>query len=216
MVGRVLQSVVGALGLLMGTLVVTGVAVAAGPAMIGEGSSFPLIAIEQWRADVAVPPLSLQINYNGTSSGQGRDEFKAGRVDFAVTDLPYPPGQSPTFEFASVPLSAGGIGFMFNLTDTAGRRVRDLRLTPVTACKLLTGQITSWTHPEIVADNPTFIAGYLRTTAVKAILRSGAAGTSYVMGQYCQALAPAVWERFALEGPAFQGGALWSNHPGPP
>ncbi|MFN0027332.1 MAG: hypothetical protein ACKV2O_09165, partial [Acidimicrobiales bacterium] len=42
------------------------------------------------------------------------------------------------------------------------------------------------------------------------------AGTSYVMGQYCQALAPAVWERFALEGPAFQGGALWSNHPGPP
>ena len=182
----------------------------------GEGASFPLIEIEQWRADVARPPLNLQIVYNGTSSGQGREEFKAGRVDFGVSDIPYPPGAEPGFEFAYVPLSAGGIAFMFNLKDVAGRRVRDLKLTPVTSCKVLTGQITKWTDPELVADNPKFVSGYLSTDKIKVIMRSGAAGTSYILGEYCQQLAPAVWQRFTVEGPGFAGGVPWSNHPGPP
>ncbi|MFN0025676.1 MAG: substrate-binding domain-containing protein [Acidimicrobiales bacterium] len=184
--------------------------------VIGEGASFPLIEIEQWRADVAQPPYNLQIIYNGTSSGQGRDEFKAGRVDFGVSDIPYPNGSEPSFPFGYVPLSAGGIAFMFNLSDVAGRRVRDLRLTPTTVCKLLTGQITSWTDPEIVADNPKFVAGFLALDKVKVIMRSGAAGTSYILGDYCQKLAPAVWQKFTVDGPGFQGGAPWANHPGPP
>ncbi len=184
--------------------------------VIGEGASFPLIEIEQWRADVAQPPLNLQIVYNGTSSGQGRDEFKANRVDFGVSDIPYPPGLEPSFPFSYVPLSAGGIAFMFNLTDVAGRRVRDLKLTAVTACKLLTGQITKWTDPEIVAHNPKFVAGFLTTDKVKVIMRSGAAGTSFILGDYCQKMAPAVWQQFTVDGPGFQGGAPWSNHPGPP
>ncbi len=184
--------------------------------VIGEGTSFPLIEIEQWRADVALPPYNLQIVYNGTSSGQGREEFKNGRVDFGVSDIPYPPGTEPGFAFSYVPLSAGGIAFMFNLEDVAGRRVTDLKLTATTACKIFTGQITKWTDREIVADNPKFSVGYLSNDKVKVIMRSGAAGTSFILGDYCEKLAPAVWRQFTIDGPGFGGGVPWSNHPGPP
>ena len=158
--GVVRAATCGVLGALIALAMVPGVSGAAGLTVIGEGSSYPLIEIERWRADVAESGLGLQIVYNGTSSGQGRDEFTNGRVDFGVTDIPYPPGTTPTFEFATVPLSPAGIGFMFNLTDVAGRRVRDLKLTPVTACKIFTGQITKWTDSEILTDNPKRLYGF--------------------------------------------------------
>ncbi len=212
---RPLVVVLAALAVLAG-LVHDAAPAAAAVQVIGEGASFPLIEIEQWRADVALPPYNLQIVYNGTSSGQGREEFKNGRVDFGVSDIPYPSGTEPGFAFSYVPLSAGGIAFMFNLEDVAGRRVTDLKLTPTTACKIFTGQITKWTDSEIVADNPKFSAGYLSNDKVKVIMRSGAAGTSFILGDYCEKLAPAVWRQFTIDGPGFAGGVPWSNHPGPP
>jgi phosphate transport system substrate-binding protein len=188
------------------------VAHAEGPVVRGEGASFPLIEIEQWRADVALPPYNITIVYNGTSSGQGRELFAQRQVDFGVSDIPYPPASKPDFDFAYVPISAGGLAFMYNLEDVAGRRVRDLKLTAETACKIFTGQITKWSDAEIRADNPRFVDGFLKQDNIKVVLRSGSAGTSFVFGDYCDTMAPGVWKAFQDEWRA----QPWTNHPNAP
>jgi phosphate transport system substrate-binding protein len=193
-------------------------AYAAGPTVQGEGASFPLIELEQWRADVK-NQFGIDINYKGSSSGLGRQTFLQKTVDFGVSDIPYPTGgnETPTFPFAYIPVSAGGMAFMYNLKDAAGRSIKSLKLTSSTACKIFTGQIKKWTDAEIVADNPALKTG-LKTDKIKLVLRSGGAGTSYVFGDYCQKLQPAVWTRFQTEGLQFpeQQGAQWANYPGPP
>jgi phosphate transport system substrate-binding protein len=186
----------------------------------GEGSSFVLIEVDQWRADVSKFNPPLVVNYIGSSSGIGRQRFldpPASRtVDFAISDIPYVT-EGPSSPFAYVPISAGGMAFMFNLKDKAGRRIKDLRLTPETACKIFTNQITKWSDPLLVADNPKLRAG-VSQDKIKLVLRNGAAGTSYILGQYCIATAPAVWNQFQNDAPTFPGAPAsgYEGAPGPP
>jgi phosphate transport system substrate-binding protein len=192
---------------------------AAEVAISGEGSSFVLIEVDQWRADVSRFNPPLVVNYIGSSSGNGRQRFAdppASRlVDFAISDIPYIVG-APS-NFAYVPISAGGMAFMFNLKDKAGRRIKDLRLTPETACKIFTNQIKKWSDPLVLADNPKLRAG-VSQDKIKLVLRNGAAGTSYILGQYCIATAPAVWDQFQIDSKAFPNVPPlgYDNNPGPP
>ena len=188
----------------------------------GEGSSFVLIEVDQWRADVSKPPFNLVVNYVGSSSGNGRRNFAepvANRpVDFAISDIPYVGGAvPPPIPFAYVPISAGGMAFMFNLKDKAGRRIRDLKLTPETACKIFTNQITKWSDPLLLADNPKLRPG-VSQDKIKLVLRNGAAGTSFILGQYCIATAPSVWDLFQTDSKSFPGVPAqgYDGAPGPP
>ncbi len=212
-------------------LVLTGSPVqAAGPTITGSGSSFVAIELAQWTADVGNPPYDIKVIYNAISSGQGRDEFyqtysrgpygsSAPVVDFAVSDIPYPAPDEAAIRaggvnFGYVPVSAGGMAFMFNLKDAAGRRIKNLKLSPKLACQIFTGDVKSWTDPAVLALNPDFGGrGKPANENIKVVLRSGGAGTSYIFGEYCQSLAPDVWNKFVGSVPALQ---QWLNFPGPP
>jgi phosphate transport system substrate-binding protein len=175
------------------------------PAIEGAGSSFPQLEIEQWRSDVK-KEFNLRLNYVSSGSTFGRNQYMDGLVDFGVSDIPFQPDEvsrAASRPYVYVPISAGGVGFMYNLKDRNGRRVgfprsaggtgTDLKLSPRTACRLLSESGMKWNDPELAADNPDIA---LPDQTVTAVVRSDGSGTGYVVTEFCIASAPQVWAAF--------------------
>lgn len=155
----------------------------------GSGSSFAGIEILQWAADVSKAPYSVNINYQSSNSGQGRDLFAQSTVDFAVSDIEYQRNDTaPRFPFAYIPVTAGGLAMMYNL-----REVPDLQLSSRTICGIFTGAIGFWDDDALKADNPGKPMPHKKAVPV---LRSDAAGTNFVMEEYCIAKEPAIYNGF--------------------
>jgi ABC-type phosphate transport system substrate-binding protein len=178
----------------------TQTAAAAGPNLNGGGSSFAKLEIDQWRAEVAREPLQLSINYNAQGSSFGRQQYSSGSLDFAASDIPFLQTEldglagTAREDFVYVPVSAGGLGFMYNLVDTGGNPVTNLNLTPRTVCRIFTDDTIRWNDPEIAAVNSVS----LPDERVRAIVRADGSGTSYVLSEYCIATATDVWEAFKV------------------
>jgi len=196
-------------------------AAAEGPTINGGGSSFAALEIDQWRADVARRPFNLKINYQSLGSTFGRVQYLEGTLDFGASDIPFQPGElrGSRTNFAYVPVSAGGIGFMYNLQDSSGRRVTDLKLTRRAACRIFTEPNMKWNDPEIVAQNPR-LSGVNR--GIRPVVRQDGSGTSYVTSQFCISVVPDIWSAFVNrmrqtnEGalsPLFKAGKAVSNWP---
>ncbi len=169
------------------------------PTVRGAGASFPALEINQWRADIARPPYNLSIDYNAAGSTYGRDQFRLGLVDFGQSDIPFPPYEIPALNatprksFVYVPVSAGAVGFMFNLIGSNGQRITDLKLTQETVCRMFTEPDMFWNDPQVVATNPGIP---LPAEKVGPVIREDSSGTSYVLSEYCIATAPNVWRAF--------------------
>ncbi len=171
---------------------------AAGAApVVGSGASFPQIVIDQWRADVN-KACGLRVDYQPNGSTAGRTNFLNNAVDFGVSDIQFSDSERQGLKraFVYVPITAGGLGMMYNLNDAAGRRITDLRLSANTACKIFTGQIASWNDPQIAADNN---GRQLKSSPIRPVVRSDGSGTSYFFSQYCIDLVPDVWKKFASD-----------------
>jgi len=208
---RLVGALVAGLVLVVPTLAAVVPAAPAGAAspITGGGSSFAALEIDQWRADTARNPFGLKVNYVAQGSTFGRQEFINGNLDFGASDIVFLSNELPTLQakrcggrapnngcFVYVPVSAGGLAFMYNLLDGAGHRVTNLQLTRQAACKIFTGVITKWNDPELVATNPQ-LAGFSRD--IVPVIRADGAGESYVFSQFCQAVAPQVWSAFINE-----------------
>ena len=98
-------------------------------------------------------PYNLSINWAPSNSGTGRYEFTNQTTDFAVSDIGYVGNTDttpPSFPFNFIPITAGGIAFMYNIPGLS----KQLQLSSYSACGLLTGAITNWNNQYIAADNP--------------------------------------------------------------
>jgi len=183
-------------------------AYAGGASILGGGSGFAALEMDQWRADTARSPFNLTVNYVSQGSTFGRQQFSGGSFDYGASDIPYQQVEIPDLAsrrcagkpqppdnrcFVYVPVSAGGLAFMYNLVDNSGNRITNLKLTRQAACKIFTGAITKWNDPEIVATNPQF-RSFDRN--IKPIVRTDGAGESYVLSEFCIAVAPTVWQNF--------------------
>ncbi len=87
----------------------------------GAGSTWSQVAVDAWRADIRAS--GVVVNFAGTGSTDGRSQFIQATVDFANTEIPFQnppePGQqaeSPSRDYAYLPIVAGGTSFMYNLT----------------------------------------------------------------------------------------------------
>jgi len=146
----------------------------------GAGSTWSQNALDQWRANVK--QYGMTVNYNGTGSSDGRNQFRNGTVDFAVSEIPYGVKDSgvvdppPSRKYAYMPIVAGGTSFMYNLT-IGGRRVTNLRLSGDTLTKIFTGAVRTWNDPAIKADNPA-LAALLPARRVVPVVRSDGSGTT--------------------------------------
>jgi phosphate transport system substrate-binding protein len=125
----------------------------------GTGSTWSQNALDQWRANVK-SNYGMVVNYNGTGSSAGRQEFIKETVDYAVSEIPFQPvtpenpvAEIPPQKFAYMPIVAGGTAFMYNL-KIGGQRVTNLRLSGDVISKIFNGDIKNWNDPAIKADNP--------------------------------------------------------------
>jgi phosphate transport system substrate-binding protein len=178
----------------------------ASAAILGGGSGFAALEIDQWRAETARSPYNLSINYVAQGSTYGRNQFAAGAFDFGASDIQYPDNEIPGLQtsprcqgkalancFVYVPVSAGGLAFMYNLHDSSGNQINNLRLTRDVACKIFTGQITHWNDPAIASLNPRLASVSL---PIRPVVREDGAGESYVFSEFCLAVDPDVWHAF--------------------
>lgn len=144
----------------------------------GGGSSWSSNAVDQWRRNVE--QYGMRVNYASTGSVDGRNQFKAGTVDFAVTETPYGLTDNgvldtlPSRSFAYMPIVAGGTAFMYNL-QVGGKRLTGLRLSGDVVSKIFTGVITMWNDPAIAADNPGVA---LPARKVVPVVRSDGSGST--------------------------------------
>ena len=161
-------------------------------AISGTGSSFASPAIDTWKTTVDSSPYNLAVAWATTNSGQGRYEFTTQTTDFAVSDIAYvgtTDTTPPSFPFNFIPITAGGIAFMYNIPGLT----KQLQLSSLTACGLLTGGITNWDNSAIAADNPGVT---LPNLAVRPMTESDPAGTNYVLEEWCIDEQPALWQAF--------------------
>ncbi|HEY4928019.1 MAG TPA: substrate-binding domain-containing protein [Acidimicrobiales bacterium] len=165
-----------------------------GTGLNGTGSSFAAPAIETFDSTVKPPPYNLTINYSSTSSGDGRYEFTNGTTDFAVSDIAYGLGSAdatpPVFHYIYVPITAGGIAFMYNIPGLT----KNLQLDSYTTCAILTGGITNWNNSKIAAQNPGVS---LPNMVIRPVTESDPAGTNYVLEEWCIDEQPSLWAAFA-------------------
>ncbi len=192
---------------LVSVVVVAAGLLAAGPAQAesyvpvsGAGSTWSQNAVDQWRRNVN--QYGLTVNFAGTGSSDGRQKFKDGNVDFAVTEIPYgitdegtgisdPP---PTRPFAYMPIVAGGTSFMYNLT-IGGNRVTMLRLSGETIAKIFTGVITTWNDAAIKADNPG-LAQYLPALKIVPVVRQDGSGTTAQLTTWLSTQYSSLWNDY--------------------
>jgi ABC-type phosphate transport system substrate-binding protein len=186
------------LGLLTLTVPSTVPPAEAASALIGSGSSFAGIELQEWSKDVGSPPYNLNVNYQSSSSGQGRQNFRDKVVDFAVTDIRYnkfdvSPPDPATFDY--IPVTAGGVAFMYNLkAHNLGTGGKPVQLSSLTVCGIFTGAIPFWDDPAIAADNRGVTLPHVPVTPV---VRSDPAGTNFVLEEYCIQLHNDLYARFA-------------------
>jgi len=170
----------------------TSLAPFSGSSLNGVGSSFAAPAVETWTKDVANAPYSLNVAYSSTNSGDGRYEFTNQTTDYAVSDIGYVGNTDttpPSFPFIFVPVTAGGIAFMYSVPGLS----QNLQLSSYTACAIFTGQITKWNDSNIAADNPGVT---LPDIAIVPVTESDSAGTNYVLEEWCIDEQPALWAAF--------------------
>lgn len=162
--------------------------------LIGSGSSFAGPEVLQWTSDTSKSPYNLTVDYTPTSSGDGRFNFGNNTVDFAVSDIPYQSQafdtKQPSFPFMYVPVTAGGLAFMYHINELGGRA---LQLSSYSICAIMTGGATHWNDPPIAADNPGVA---LPAIPVHPVIRADLAGTNFVLQEYCIHEQPAMWRAF--------------------
>ncbi|MBV8540828.1 MAG: phosphate ABC transporter substrate-binding protein PstS [Pseudonocardiales bacterium] len=194
-----LAVLVGVLAIVAGTqaLLAPSVDAAVFVPISGSGSTWSENALDQWRRNVATN-YGITVNYSPNGSTSGRNDFRYGQVDFAVSEIPYgltdggtfdPP---PTRKFGYMPIVAGGTSLMYNL-KIGNNRVTNLRLSGETITKIFTQRITNWSDPQIKADNPGLT---LPAIKIVPVVYSNGAGTSaqftaWMAGQY-----PALWDDY--------------------
>lgn len=144
----------------------------------GAGSTWSSNAMDQWRRNVT--QYGMTVNYSSVGSSVGREQFKNGTADFAVSEIPYGLTEfgntdaPPKRGYAYMPIVAGGTSFMYNL-KIGGRKVTNLRLSGTVLTKIFTGKITKWNAPEIKADNPGL---QLPARKIIPVVRSDGSGTT--------------------------------------
>ncbi len=145
-----------------------------------SGSSWSANAMDQWIADMASRGVPVQ--FNVSSSGQGRQDFANYQNDFANSDIPYQgadplTGQPDTPQgrgFAYMPIVAGGTALMYHLQQ-GNAQITNIRLSGRTIVRIFTGAIKMWNDPAITADMDGIA---LPAKKIQVVVESNGSGTT--------------------------------------
>jgi phosphate transport system substrate-binding protein len=169
----------------------------AAPARVnGQGSSYVALAMQQWVADAQTS--GLQVNYLPTGSPQGLTAFGQSLADFAGTEAEFSalasPGVGDTRGYQYVPSVAGAVSVMYNVQDSAGRKVDYLHLSRRTIARIFTGNISRWNDPAIAEDNRGLV---LPDQPITVVYRGGQSGTTGLFYDFVANVAPDIFGPWA-------------------
>jgi phosphate ABC transporter phosphate-binding protein len=212
----VLLRLLGVLGLLIGAVLPL-----ADPAQAttyvpvsGAGSTWSQNALDQWIRNVD-GLYGIKVNYAGTGSSDGRNQFRNDTVDFGVSEIPYGLRDGGVFDtppsrpYAYMPIVAGGTSFMYNL-KIGGHQVTNLRLSGQTIAKIFTGNIKLWNDPAIKADNPGLS---LPARRVVPVVRSDGSGTTAQLTTYLSKEFQSLWDPYCAKAGRSAPCGVTSNFP---
>ena len=156
-------------------------------ALNGSGATFPKGFYEVAIAGYKKVQPGVNVTYNATGSGAGRQALQDGVVDYAGSDGLVKDADRPKYkgEFLYVPTVAAPITVSYNLGD-----VKDLTLDADTIAKIFQRQIKKWDDPAITALNPGV---RMPSTDITVAHRSDGSGTTENFTLYLVAAAPNVW-----------------------
>jgi phosphate transport system substrate-binding protein len=198
-------------------------AYAGGPEILGGGSSYASVAIDQWVDEISSIDGD-SVNYSVSSSVIGLNEFAQQQVDFGATEIGYSTGQANEYPpsgyaYQYLPDVAGATCMMFNLqSPITGQRITSLDLTTAMILGIFTGTITTWgqlatggLNAELAGDGNPIIT----------VFRTDASGENYILSDYLDTLDPSAWAKYTAtlnftDGPQ----AIWpfpqggGSHPG--
>ena len=159
--------------------------------LAGGGSTFQLNIQQQWSADYRQQCSDAQVNYNPIGSGAGIQQFGAGTLEFAGSDVPMLPDEQQAADkrcggkAITFPVTSGGIAVIYNLTD-----VPHLNLSATTLAGIFQGSIKHWNDAAIKSDNPGV---KLPSTSVVTYHRADGSGTTAVFSAFEKSKAGKAW-----------------------
>ncbi|PRX91739.1 phosphate ABC transporter substrate-binding protein PstS [Allonocardiopsis opalescens] len=166
----------------------------------GAGSTWSQNMVDQWVRNVRAN-YGMVVDFSGTGSSDGRNQFRNGTVQFAVSEIPYGlrDGQNvdspPNRDYAYMPIVAGGTAFMYNLR-IGSRRVTNLRLSGEVIARIFTRDITRWNDPAIAEDNPGL---NLPATPITPVVRSDGSGTSAQFTTWLETEHRGIWQDYCAQ-----------------
>jgi phosphate ABC transporter phosphate-binding protein len=153
---------------------------AAEPASVGDhvrlhaaGATLPAPLYLKW-----FQSAGMSVAYDAVGSAAGIEQLAAGQVDFAASDMPLGPENTPqqlhVTQFAMV---LGGVVPIYNLPALG----RGLRLTPDLLAGIYSGAIRKWNDSRILAVNR---GARLPDAEISVVHRSDGSGTTFVWTNY--------------------------------
>jgi phosphate transport system substrate-binding protein len=149
-----------------------------GVTLSGAGASFLSALMDQWETSYT-SASGNKINYNPSGAGAGITSFSGKQVDFAATDEPVSPSDESGFPGTTLtlPVTGGAVAIVYNLPGWSGT----LDLNASTIAGIYSGAITNWDSASLTAGGAN--TGLPDQTIIP-VVRSDAAGTSYVLTNY--------------------------------
>ncbi|MDL5485956.1 phosphate ABC transporter substrate-binding protein PstS [Microbacterium wangruii] len=172
----------------------------------GAGASSQEVAVQAWTAGFQTANPDVEVTYDASGSGAGRESFQAGAVAFAGSDRPFKTDElTGSFDgcvdgsgIIELPTYISPIAVIFNLEG-----VDTLNLDAATLAGLFSGAIENWNDPAIAALNPGVTLPDLRVTVVH---RADDSGTTENFTDYLFQAAPDTW--------TWEPDGVWPSTPG--
>ena len=135
----------------------------------GAGSSFFDPLAQKWAVSY-FNRTGLPVSFHPVGSGNGIDQLKAARADFAASDMPLKSDELRALGLIQFPVAAGGLVPVVNLDGIAAGQ---LHLTGALLADIYLGKIARWNDAAIRAVNPSLALPDLKIVVVHRGDRSG-------------------------------------------
>ncbi|MEU1076668.1 MULTISPECIES: phosphate ABC transporter substrate-binding protein PstS [unclassified Streptomyces] len=160
--------------------------------LLASGSSAQKNAMDLWVKNYMAACKGVEINYKGSSSGEGIINFNQGTVAFAGSDSALKPEEVANSkkictggQGISLPMVGGPIAIGYHLEG-----VDSLVLDAPTLAKIFKGDIKKWNDEAITKLNS---GAKLPDKAIQPFHRSEDSGTTQNLGKYLGATAKSDW-----------------------
>ncbi len=176
----------------------------------GAGSNFPLPLYRRWFNQLVDEHPAQVIKYEEIGSGAGVEQFIDELVDFAASDDPLSKDEIAQVDrgVRQMPMTSGAIVLAYNLDDTNGSPVTNLRLSRKALVGIFLGEIRSWRDEEITRHNPNVAFPEL---PIQVEYRLDASGTTSALTRHLSEISPE-WR----DGPGIGKTVVWPIGAGMP